>query len=290
MKAGTHTKTILVFGTKSSGKSTVLNKLIGTKKFPSSKPSPELASFTSSGNTYIEVPDISQIANSVRKENDEVVKNLREKCKAGVSCAIFCYPITHVRCDSDKQEVMKFIKALFKSKVPDMAIVFTFCSMLNAEELKRAKRETAKEVKKFFEQTFNCSIKCTAFYERFPSNLLPIAKHIGSLAKISKDIETWKNLQKYLENARKNSAQMLLAFAEIMEEQKQLEENVMIYKDTPNDSHPINTPNTSQPILTKKAIGLAGALVVTRKGYSENMESERRAGKLKALSPFRQPQ
>jgi len=271
MKTKSHNKTILIFGTKSSGKSTFLNEFLN--QHITYKAEPELKLITlPTGNTYIEVPDITQVVNSIKKVHDGIIKELREKCKLGVNSVVFCYPITHVRCDSDKQEIMRFIKILFKAKVPDIVLVFTFCSMLNEKELKKAKKDTVKEVKEYFEKTFNLPIKCIIFYKEPTSTLLSLEKHIRSLTKTTKDIETWSNLQMYLDNIRKESSQMLLTFAEIIEEQKRLDDNIRICEDTPNDIHHIKVPNTSQPIQTKKDILKPDTkqLMITGEGYIKN--------------------
>jgi len=264
--------TIFTFGATASGKSTVLNNLAQTKNFPiKTDQTPKLNTFLKiykNGQicNFIEIPDISLIINSLQKNHDKIIQEIREiSIKNNVAFIIFCYPITFVRCDADTQKIIQFIKIFFKEKIPPIYLYFTFCNMLKEEELIKAKENIGSQIINLFEIEF----KSKPIFVEFFNNLTKVdisTKFINSLIKIPKfisQIETIENLLKFIENERKESCEMLLQYAEIIEEEKKINEKNLpkIQEiDDLNSELPFETevlikkPNLTKPIRTKNSI------------------------------------
>ena len=257
-------RTVLVFGTNLSGKSTVLNSLTQTTVFTFSSSLQTFANKLPNGDciTYVEIPDISLIVNSLDKSSKDIIKKLYDAISSGVSALIFCYPITHVRCDSDKQRVMKFISTIFKSRLPRLFLAFTFCSMLNKEALIKAKKETAAQVISFFNEVFNEQNIYVTYLDTNGINLL--RNDIMNIKEVVKDLETLENLNMYIENERKESCEMLIQFADIMEEEKKITKKF--------ESRKIVKDGNSKKTKESKR--------VTKKGKKENTKSVKSSKKI----------
>ncbi len=226
---------VLVAGTISSGKSTVLDALTGSTFFtvPPAHAGAELELRTKEvprkghpTTAFVEVPDISRVVNSMQKTNDACVKRLLSICAQGVSAVLICYPITHVRCEADMQKVMQFLQTLFKRRLPDFGLVFTFCSMLKREELDKAKKGFAAQLQKLCEETFAGRVGNVAYFDDKAAGggIDSTKKFVLVGERLVKDVIGWADMEKYLDQERKESCEMLLEFADIMEEEKKLSE------------------------------------------------------------------
>ena len=270
MKSLEHAKarTVLAVGIASSGKSTVLNSLTNSKSFPVPSVGFDLTSQTAktpqASINYTEVPDITRLTSSLRNPNYESIKGLAQLCIAGITLILYCYPITHVRCDSDMQKAMQFMRTIFKTGTFPVVLAFTFCGMLNGEELTKAKVGLAKEVKAFFEEKYGCSVVHTAYFNngKDEGEVKQIVKIIEAEKRVVNAGESWENIEKYLEQERKENCEILLEFADIMEEEKKMCDLVQAknageecteIEDLPPDSL-VKLPHETKAIQTKESI------------------------------------